>query len=418
MRILLINSTPMSKVFQLLGMGGGYNGSGWVEEIIVCLQSSEEVSVACFWPIDGIRKVEEDNIQYYVIPAASKDLNKVDDAMRRHLRAIYDECNPDVVHIFGTEHRWTTEALRIMDPKKTVVHVTGLVGIYAMHYYGGLNGRELGNATLRDWLKGGIKAGRRKFEDNGRWERESLLLTRQVMGRTSWDRACVTQLNPGITYYACNEMLRRVFYEKEWSLENCIRYRVFVSAGNYPLKGVHNAIKAIHIVKRRFPKVELVVAGNDITGSRTLKDRLSRTSYGKYIRKIIRQYGLEGNVQFIGPQNAGQMAEQYLKAHVYVLPSAIENSPNSLGEAMLLGMPCVASCVGGVQDLLLDRQEGYLYPFDEPYMLAYYMMCLFQNDEEAVRMGRNARKRAQATHNRETIYHRLIDIYQEMMNQE
>lgn len=414
MKILLLNSTPTAKAFRLLGLGGGYNGSGWVEEVVDCLQRSEEVSVACFWPIDDMREAEEDKVHYYVIPAASRDLNKVDDRMREHLRTIYQECRPDVVHIFGTEHSWTTEALKIMDPKRTVVHITGLVGIYALHYYGGMNARELRNATLRDWLKGGIKAGRRKFEDNSRWERESLLLARQVMGRTSWDRACVTQINPGLIYYKCNEMLRKVFYEKEWSLKKCIRYRVFVSAGNYPLKGVHNAIKAISIVKKSFPEVELVVAGNDITRSRTVKDRLLRTSYGKYIRKLIRQCGLEENVHFTGPQDAGQMTEQYLKAHVYVLPSAIENSSNSLGEAMLLGMPCVASCVGGVQDLLLDRQEGYLYPFDEPYMLAYYIMCLFQDDEEAVRVGANARRRARATHDREAIYHRLIAVYQEM----
>ena len=55
------------------------------------------------------------------------------------------------------------------------------------------------------------------------------------------------------------------------------------------------------------------------------------------------------------------MRQAYLEADVFLLPSQSENSPNSLGEAMLLGLPCVASNAGGIPDMLADGQEGLLY---------------------------------------------------------
>lgn len=77
------------------------------------------------------------------------------------------------------------------------------------------------------------------------------------------------------------------------------------------------------------------------------------------------------------------MLERLLKTHVFLLPSAIENSSNSLGEAMLLGMPCVASNSGGTQDILEHKKEGYLYPYTEPAMCAEYISKIFENDELA-----------------------------------
>ena len=67
------------------------------------------------------------------------------------------------------------------------------------------------------------------------------------------------------------------------------------------------------------------------------------------------------------------MKERFLKSNVFVSPSTIENSPNSLGEAMLLGIPCISSDVGGVKNLLKHEEEGYVYQTDAPYMLAYYV---------------------------------------------
>lgn len=415
MKILLLNTTPTSEMFDMFQMKGSYNGSGWVDGVIQRLGESNEVHFVCFWTIDEYRKKIQGNVQYSVIPAASANLNEVDQQVLYWLSVIYKEFSPDVIHVFGTEHKWTRAALQIMDPRKIVVHITGLMNVYALHYYGGLTEKMTRVRTLRDLLKGGMKKGKLYFEKNGEYEKETLSQICNVMGRTTWDKACITLINPEIKYFHCNEMLRNIFYEKQWKLEKCEKYRIFVSAGNTPLKGIHKVLEAIVLVKKIYPQVRLVVAGNNVVKEDNLKDRLKMTSYGKMLINYIKKNHLDNNVLFIGPQNALEMQKQYLKSHVYVLPSAIENSSNSLGEAMLLGMPCVASCVGGVQDLLRDKEDGYIYPYDEPYMLAFYIMQFFQNDGNAVEMGKNARKHAMDTHDREKIYNNLMKIYSEVM---
>lgn len=76
------------------------------------------------------------------------------------------------------------------------------------------------------------------------------------------------------------------------------------------------------------------------------------------------------------------MKERYLKSQVFVLPSSIENSPNSLGEAMLLGVPCIASDVGGVRCLMTHSVEGLIYPADDPRLLAYDICEMFAHPEK------------------------------------
>jgi glycosyltransferase involved in cell wall biosynthesis len=166
----------------------------------------------------------------------------------------------------------------------------------------------------------------------------------------------------------------------------------------------------------RFPNTHLYVAGHNIALDETLKDKLKMTYYGKYIRSLIMKYKLEKNITFTGNLDEKTMCKRYLKSHVFVSSSSIENSPNSLGEAMLLGVPCVASCVGGVKDMLKDKEEGFIYPFNEAYMLSYYVCEIFQNDKLALQFSNNARKHAQKTHNKSNNMGKIIDIYKKIID--
>lgn len=91
--------------------------------------------------------------------------------------------------------------------------------------------------------------------------------------------------------------------------------------------------------------------------------------------------------------------------------SSIENSPNSLGEAMLLGVPVVTSDVGGVKNMINHGVEGYVYPADEPYMLAHYVMEIFTSESKTIEMSQEARKHAMNTHDPDKNYMTLMNIY-------
>ena len=70
---------------------------------------------------------------------------------------------------------------------------------------------------------------------------------------------------------------------------------------------------------------------------------------------------------------------------------------------------------GGVQDMLLDKKEGYLYPYNEPYMMAHYVMQFFKNMSLCEEFSENARKRAQKLYSQKNNFIMLADIYLEVI---
>lgn len=77
---------------------------------------------------------------------------------------------------------------------------------------------------------------------------------------------------------------------------------------------------------------------------------------------------------------------------------------------MLLGVPCVAADVGGVRDLM-HTGEGFAYQSTAPYMLAEYIMEVFDRQEQAQEMGARARVHALQTHDPERNLKDLLKAY-------
>jgi len=192
-----------------------------------------------------------------------------------------------------------------------------------------------------------------------------------------------------------------------------------VSQAWYPIKGLHYVLEALPEVIKRFPDTHLYIAGSDITRSNSLKAKVKAGlgSYEEYIRRLIKKLDLSKCITFTGVLNEEAMCERFIKSHVFVSPSSIENSPNSLGEAMLLGVPSISTDVGGVKDLLTHNVDGVIYQHDAPYMLAYYICLLFGDDELTERFSINAQKHAEITHNREKNTETVLEKYSTIFKQ-
>ena len=347
-----------------------------------------------------------------------------DASLEGRFREILDDCRPDIVHIFGTEFPHTLAMTRAFgDPEHILIGLQGLCCAIADAYMADLPYKVQRRVTFRDWYrKDSLQQQRKKFRLRARMEKEALRRTEHVTGRTVFDRETTSEIAPDAVYHAMNETLRSNFYTGEWDSSRIEEHSIFISQGDYPLKGFHYMLQAMPMILEKFPDARLYVAGNSIIGNigGVLREKkkyplpLWITSYGLYLRWLIRHYRLQGHVIMLGKLSADQMKEQYLKSNVFVCPSIMENSPNSLCEAMLLGMPVVAAKVGGIGDLVLDGEEGILFPGGKADELAEGVKTVFYEKDLAAWLGGNAKKRAQVRHNPDTNYRRLLEIYRSM----
>ena len=312
-----------------------------------------------------------------------------DKAVENRFIEIIEDFMPDVIHIFGTEYPHTLAVCKAAkDKSKILIGIQGLCSVYADHYFDGLPEDMYVKETFRDRIKSdNIIKQQAKFVKRGEYEIEAI------------------------------KLVRSNFYEGKWDFENCEKHSLFASQGDYPIKGLHVLLRALPEIKKEYPDVKLYVAGNKINGEDSLKKKILIGTYGRYINKLIKEGGLTENVVFLGSLSADKMKERYLKSNAFISPSMMENSPNSLGEAMLLSMPVISSDVGGVRDLM-SEEEGFIYPsLDEKALIESVKKCFAQNASAAQKeMCEKAGARARITHNPDTNYKRLLEIYNEIAN--
>lgn len=392
---------------------------GWLASASATLAEHKGINLSIAFPKNGLNDIlflKGTRTIFFAFPPVN-DKEVCIQKKKTFLKKILDEVRPDIVHIFGTEYAHTLAMVNACKElnKKTVISIQGLTSIIARHYLTGIPVRIQYRFTVRDFLKqDNLKQQQSRFKKRGSFEIEALQKVSYVIGRTTWDRACTSQINPDAQYHFCNETLRDEFYKNTWDINRCEKHSIFVSQGSYPIKGLHFMLEAMHLILKRFSDTMLHVGGPNITKTETLKDKLRISSYGKYIKELIEIYKLQNNVVFTGILDEKQMCERHVKSHVFVSPSSIENSPNSLGEAMMLGVPCVASDVGGVTDLLKHREDGFVYQADAPYMLAHYVCEIFANHKLSLEFSKKAKEHAMNTHNRNKNMEDLIKIYHDM----
>ena len=340
---------------------------------------------------------------------------KYDKSLEKQFKSIVEDFEPDVVHIFGTEFPHARALVRVWNkPQRTLLGIQGLCSRIAEVYTQGLPEAVVKGVTFRDWLKrDSLVQQQQKFIRRGQYENEVIAGVGHVTGRTGFDRKCVAQVHPKAIYHHMNETMRECFYSGRWVQERSEEESIFLSQGDYPIKGFHYMLQAMPEVLKKHPRAHLYVAGNNIIENATLKDKIKISSYGKYLQNLIKEFHLEDKVTVVGKLDGETMKEWFLRCSVFVCPSIIENSPNAVAEAMLLGVPVVAAAVGGIPDMIVDGKEGLLYEPGNVTALAEAIDRAWER-ETALRLSTGAAQRAAVTHNRNTNYERLMEIYHEI----
>lgn len=418
MKVLWITNEPLPEALSLLS-GHRYvsdSTGSWVCALASYLPAAcPGIELAVASPcamVDSVTHLRGEHVRHILLPRPGRN-DRCVEGIEVMWRRIRDEVAPDVVHIHGTEYPHGLAYVKACGPEHVLVTIQAVLGRYCIPevFFGGLPVTDLlTTVTPRDiFRRDSLFAQRRRMVSRSKYETELLKSVRHVGGRTLWDRESVMEVNPALEYHYCGELLREPFHSGTWSYDSCVRGRIFVAQGYCPIKGFHQLLKALPAILESHPDVTVRVAGPAVIRGESFAERIKISGYGLFLRRIMRRHGLRDRVEFIGEIDALSMRSELLSCNVFVLPSSVENSPNSLGEAQMLGVPCVASRVGGVPDMIPDAECGVMYDFHDLPGLAEAVSSALDKSETFD--GRHVRKVAADRHCPDRVVSGLVNIY-------
>ena len=407
MKVLWIVNIIFPEPKALLNGSNGHKSSGgWLLSYADLLNQHSDIKLVIATASDQVKFLTKFNgvrNTYYLFP-----IHKNYRAYSADLLEIKQNESPDLIHIHGTEYPYGLAYVEACGSDKVVLSIQGIISEVCKYYNAGLSDLDiLKHLTVRDLFGRTLWHEKRKRKKDAVLERRLIQNVNHIIGRTAFDRAHVWAINPDAYYHKCNEPLRDEFYAGRWTIETCKPHSIFVSQAWYPLKGFHMLLKAMPLLLRSYPDITINIAGSDILDTKGLIGRLRWQGYYKYISRLIKRFGLNGKINFMGPLSAERMKNALLSSNVFVCPSSIENSSNSLAEAQLLGVPSVVSYVGGLPDMISRDSNCLLYRFDDTDMLAYSISKIF----DTVPDGSIQQEEAKRRHNKKEIANTLTLIY-------
>jgi glycosyltransferase involved in cell wall biosynthesis len=418
MKVLWFCNTPSNAAAEL---GANSKGGGWIAslESLVTERTDIELGIAFFYPLKEDKVIRKERVTYYAVALEEKNalhrikdrllLNLSTDLKIHRLLQIIDQFKPDLIHVFGSEEVFGMVSKYVTTP--VVLHIQGILTPYLDQWFprGISNRMILKKSPLKESLRAtGLYFDYRTISKMAKRERQIFQHCKHYMGRTLWDESVSQLLSPGSQYYHCEEVLRPFFFSQQWEQPAAQEPFVISTTINPNIyKGLDIVLKTARLLKEQ---TGVTVQWN-IYGIRE-DHNLVRLFEG------LGKAGFrENGVVFQGPLNADQLVIRLRTSHVFVHPSHIDNSPNSVCEAMLLGMPVIAANTGGVGSLLDHTKEGLLYPDNDQYLLARHILDLAKDPGTAKVLGANARERAVKRHDPQEIIRRLQEIYSVIVKQ-
>lgn len=390
MRILWFSITP--SMFN--PRSNGHNGGGWIASLERIVRQVDEIELGVAFDFaDNGFSYNRDGVVYYPISNAS---------LEAYLRII-DDFKPDLIQIFGSENAFGELCGKTDVP--VVIHMQGCLPPYHNALFPvGMGPFDFLTQRGLSWRYRfiGLRS-EPAFRKNAEREIATIQSCRYFMGRTEWDKGLIDLFNPSATYFHCEEALRPSFLEgrQQWQWRD--GKPVIVSVISRPwYKGCDLILKTAQLL-RRFTNIDF-----------------EWQVYGiPEMRFFEHKYGIradEVGVRVMGTATQQQLVDAITSARCYVHTSYIDNSPNSLCEAQILGTPVLSTHVGGISSLVQHGKNGLLFPANDPYTLASLLKRVCFDRQLAESLGNGARRDAMRRHNPESIKNRVIEIYKAILN--
>jgi len=422
MNVLWITNILLPEATALLtGKGDFKSSGGWMIGAAEALLKTREVTLSIAAPsslVKELKVLRGIEITYYVIPIG-KGNQRYNAEFEHYWKIVKEQAQPDVVHIHGTEMPHALAYLKACGNKHVVVSIQGLVSEYWKYKTTGISLKDIFRfITASDlFMKKSLLHGKYNLRARGKYEVEIIKRVDNIIGRTQWDKSHVWSINSKTKYFFCNETLRKEFSTGSWNYDSCNKHTIFCNQPTNSIKGFHQLLKALPLIIRQYPDSQVRLSGSKGLDTKTVKSKFLQTGYNRYLKYLVNKYNLDNHLTFLGPLTADEMKMEYLNTNVFISCSSIENSPNSVGEAQMLGTPCVSSYVGGVADMIEDGKTGYLYRFEETDLLAYIICGIFDKQNEISSISNMEIIAARKRHSPDINSQQLLNIYLQISRQ-
>ncbi len=411
MKILWFTNTACSASEML---GSNVVSGGWLSSLEKHLIQRDDISLAiAFYHDRPMASFLQNGVKYYPIQRMAR--NKVlrlwyriskkietSENVETFVKIINDH-QPDVIHIHGTEKPFGLVQKYTEIP--TVISIQGILTVINKFYFRGLSKyMAILNNSILNYIQGkGPITNQKLLTKMASLEKEILNHTKHVMGRTSWDKAVIGILAPKASYYHGDELLREVFYDKIWNPENLDKRLIFTICNTNWFKGLETIFE-----------ISILLKGMNINFSWNIAGIDGQALIVKACENKFRIKAHKVGINFMGNLTEKILATELESSSIYVQTSHIDNSPNSLCEAMLVGLPIIASMAGGTHSLFEHEKEGILIQDGDAHAFAGSILKLFNDKELSQNLSYNAKIRATSRHDPKKIIGDLMQVYYDL----
>jgi glycosyltransferase involved in cell wall biosynthesis len=404
MRILWFANTP-SLAEEVLS--NKPTSGGWIKSLDKFLQDKVELHVA-FHYHEKKDSFKHGNTTYHPIHAPFSKIDLIrnlyfrtkvfDTEFINDYKKIIENVNPDILHIHGTENSFG--CISSFYKKPLLISVQGIVDLI---YQKEVNTVLLGSGFSWDKIKSKMR-----YYDMAALERKYLPNFKYVISKSDWNTDIIRVVSPKAKVFRLNNVMRDTFYDLTWNSKQLNQDKVIISttlSGGY-LKGLDVIIAASTLLHRSGLNFEWRIAGID-----------KNTTSWKAILKMKNSDFPGDKIKLMGRLNEKQIADLLLDSALYATASRIENSPNNLNEALMLGMPCVASYAGGTSTFINHNEDGYLIQDGDAYAMAGGILRILDNKDNSIAMGVLARERALLRHDKNRVLSTQLEIYKSILSE-
>lgn len=412
MKVLWFNVTEPTHYQQNNGFIGG-----WQDSLESIVSQCEEIELTIAFTSSHSNQVKTNNrVKYIPIHTTYSFLERISSKISWKIEAhkiitkateIIESVKPNIIHVFGTE--WPFGLISKYTNIPVVIHIQGSIVeinnyLYPPNYnlFDELYETKFHIRSFIEKLFQPLKNKSRYLMEKKIWN-----INKFYMGRTQWDFDLSNRMHPDRQYFHVDEALRKPFISsaQHWHCPPPKKATLFSTGCSTFWKAPNLLLKTAKFLKEQRFNFEWLVAGYMPDSLKKIIERKEKTTFA------------ENNVFFLGWQTAEQIQEKLASSTLYIHNAYIENSPNSICEAQITGIPVISTNVGGIPSLIENEKTGFLVPIDSPESMADKIISSSQDKELLCKISEKAQIIAKQRHDEKKILNQLLNCYRSIINQ-